>query len=557
MITNEDLLAWGKKLLEKANKIQLHEVNHTTKVVQILNNLMEKFNLSEITARTIKEIEFRSYVFKGVRPGQEEVKYYWLNYIIGNLYSYKRETYEESVRNIIENENLIGNKRNGLIEKYNAHDFYDSGEFKLVYPADKNQKLNILVPYSLNYYQVYFATQIIENLTKSKVSKISLWYFKHDLFFTNMYSEVNIAIDDKVDKHKDHPFITNDEFLSLKPVSIENWYEEIPEFQNYIEEVVQKDLASWPSCPTCGDKKELIDGRQEIGRELWFCEQCGHMIDRFGNCDSEKCETCEEAKSLIIYEDIEEEEEEECDYPECKTCGDSNDVSDPGGSYWWCSYCEHFIDLDGDCFSNECETCEKDPFIAENGPFYLFFDTETTGVPRDWKAPISNFDNWPRIIQLAWLVYDSAGNQILKNKFIIKPIGFEIPIEASNIHGITTQFAFENGVTIEEVLLKFEKHCEKSKYLIAHNINFDSKVTGSEYLRTLTRNPISKLEKICTMESSTNFCKISRHYGYKWPTLSELHVKLFGFDFEGAHDALADIEATAKCFWEMKKLELI
>jgi DNA polymerase III epsilon subunit-like protein len=552
LITNQDLIAWGKKLLEKAEKIQLHEVNHKTKVIQILDNLREKFNISENTEATIEKVEFRSYMFKGFWPGQEEVKYYWLNYILNNLYSYKSETYEESIRNIIENENLIHNKRSGLIEIYNSSDFYDTGEFKLAYPGDK-KNLNIFVPYSLSYYQVYFATQIIENLTKSKVNKISFWYFKHDPFFSNTWREVTIAIDDDVDKYKNHPYITKDKFLNLKPSSFENWYEEIPVFQNYIQDVIQEDLANWPECPICGEKNDLIDERQAIGRELWFCEPCGHMIDRFGNCDLDVCETCEKANLIIINEDT----EEEFDYPECKTCGDANDVSDPGGSYWWCSHCEHSIDQNGDCVSDECETCEKDPFIALNGPFYLFFDTETTGVPRDWKAPVTNFDNWPRIVQLAWLIYDSNGTQILKNEFIIKPSGFEIPIEASNVHGITTEFALENGVPIEEALLKFEKNCEKSKYLIAHNINFDSKVISSEYLRIFSRNPISKLEKMCTMESSTNYCKIPGNYGYKWPKLSELHVKLFGVDFEGAHDALADIEATAKCFWEMRKLKII
>jgi hypothetical protein len=59
------------------------------------------------------------------------------------------------------------------------------------------------------------------------------------------------------------------------------------------------------------------------------------------------------------------------------------------------------------------------------------------------------------------------------------------------------------------------------------------------------------------MEASTDFCKIQGYYGYKWPKLSELHIKLFGEDFDGAHDALADIEATARCFWEMRKLKLI
>jgi DNA polymerase III epsilon subunit-like protein len=196
-------------------------------------------------------------------------------------------------------------------------------------------------------------------------------------------------------------------------------------------------------------------------------------------------------------------------------------------------------------------------FNEDDGPYYLFFDTETTGVPDNYNAPITDFDNWPRIVQIAWLVYDREGNQILKNQFIIKPDDFEIPSAASNIHQITTEHALRYGESLEKVLLKFEKHCEKSKYLIAHNINFDAKVTGSEFLRILSRNPIPRLKQMCTMESSTNFCRLPGNYGYKWPTLSELHIKLFGVDFDGAHEALADIETTAKCFWEMRKLKLI
>jgi len=34
---------------------------------------------------------------------------------------------------------------------------------------------------------------------------------------------------------------------------------------------------------------------------------------------------------------------------------------------------------------------------------YLFFDTETTGLPKNWKAPIEDLNNWPRLVQLAWL----------------------------------------------------------------------------------------------------------------------------------------------------------
>ncbi len=93
--------------------------------------------------------------------------------------------------------------------------------------------------------------------------------------------------------------------------------------------------------------------------------------------------------------------------------------------------------------------------------------------------------------------------------------------------------------------------------MVAHNLNFDEKVVCSEFLRNRIENDFSKKSKLCTMQSSTDYCKIPGNYGYKWPTLSELHVKLFGVDFAGAHDASADINATEKCFWKMRELGLI
>lgn len=195
-------------------------------------------------------------------------------------------------------------------------------------------------------------------------------------------------------------------------------------------------------------------------------------------------------------------------------------------------------------------------FPAE--PYYLFFDTETTGLPNDYNASPNQLDNWPRIVQIAWLLHDFEGNEMSKNEFIITPDGFSIPRSASDIHGITTEYASEAGRNLKDVLLIFEEHCKKATYLIAHNISFDSKVLGSEFIRILSRNPVQNIPLLCTMKSSTQYCKIERRYGgLKWPTLSELHLKLFGHDFDKAHDALADIEATAKCFWKMRKLTLI
>lgn len=188
---------------------------------------------------------------------------------------------------------------------------------------------------------------------------------------------------------------------------------------------------------------------------------------------------------------------------------------------------------------------------------YLFFDTETTGLPRNWKAPVTDLDNWPRMIQVGWTLCDANGKRIEAADFIIQPDNFTIPKGASDVHGITTEKAMEEGVLLDTVLDQFNQLVNDADFIVAHNISFDEKIIGAEFLR---RNLVTDFEskpKLCTMKLSADYCNIPGPYGPKWPKLSELHIKLFGVDFEGAHDAFADIEATEKCFWEMKKIGLI
>jgi DNA polymerase III subunit epsilon len=185
---------------------------------------------------------------------------------------------------------------------------------------------------------------------------------------------------------------------------------------------------------------------------------------------------------------------------------------------------------------------------------YLFFDTETTGLPKNWRAPVTDLNNWPRLVQLAYLYYDINGNFISGGDFIIKPIGFTIPIDSSRIHGISTEKAIEKGEILLTVLQEFQALINKSEYLVAHNISFDEKIVGAEFLRNSMPDSFAIKKKICTMQGTTNFCKLDGPYGYKWPKLSELHYKLFRENFEEAHNAAVDIHATAKCFWELRKL---
>ena len=190
-------------------------------------------------------------------------------------------------------------------------------------------------------------------------------------------------------------------------------------------------------------------------------------------------------------------------------------------------------------------------------PVYLFFDTETTGLPRSWNAPVTALDNWPRLVQLAYMAYDSEGALLSSFDCLIKPEGFTIPAESARIHGITTERALKEGRELAGVLREFKALLDQARYLVAHNMSFDEKIMGAELLRNgLPDIPAAKC-RICTMHSTTEYCALPGPRGYKWPKLAELHQKLFGADFEGAHNASSDVAATAKCFWELKQLGVI
>lgn len=182
---------------------------------------------------------------------------------------------------------------------------------------------------------------------------------------------------------------------------------------------------------------------------------------------------------------------------------------------------------------------------------YIIFDTETTGLPRSYDAPMSADDNWPRLVQLAWQLHDAKGKLISNNNFIVKPEGFTIPYNAEKVHGISTDRAMKEGHDLVKVLEIFHEDVVKAKYLVGHNIGFDINVVGSEFLRKDVPMQLQQMKELDTKDISTEFCALPGGRGgkFKWPTLTELHKKLFGVGFEDAHDAAYDVAATAKCFF--------
>lgn len=192
---------------------------------------------------------------------------------------------------------------------------------------------------------------------------------------------------------------------------------------------------------------------------------------------------------------------------------------------------------------------------------YLFFDTETNGLPQ--------YGRWPRITQLAYKLTDELGNQIKTFNSVIAPRlnsrgtpEWTVPKEQFFIdNNISTERCIAEGVSLESALEQFNDDVLKYGpiYKIAHNLNFDKNVLVNEFRRErITDKHFRSMKEFCTMLSTVDYCRIPGKYGKsKWPRLVELHYILFASDFEGAHDAMFDVNAMEKCFFRLLDLQLI
>ena len=185
---------------------------------------------------------------------------------------------------------------------------------------------------------------------------------------------------------------------------------------------------------------------------------------------------------------------------------------------------------------------------------FLIFDTETTGLPKNYRAPITDVDNWPRAVQIAWQLHDMDGSLAEQKDFLIRPDGFNIPYESEQIHGISTDLAQAEGVSLEDVCVAFTEAIAKATFIVGQNIDFDINIMGCEFYRINLENELSSKSVLdtCT-EDTAQLCMLPGGRGgrYKLPTLTELHQHLFHQAFAEAHNATADVEATTRCFFEL------
>lgn len=189
----------------------------------------------------------------------------------------------------------------------------------------------------------------------------------------------------------------------------------------------------------------------------------------------------------------------------------------------------------------------------------LFIDTETSGLA-DFNLRARD-PAQPHIVQLAAVLANDNGSSFEEHNVIIKPDGWDIPKEASDVHGITNEIA-QIGITEKlaaEILVAMMR---KANLLVAHNLSFDKFIARIAMRRfdLITDEDDTwwkGLPTFCTMREMTNICQIPGKYAgkFKWPNLQEAHQHAFGKPFDGAHDAMADLLACKAIYFWLKELK--
>lgn len=180
---------------------------------------------------------------------------------------------------------------------------------------------------------------------------------------------------------------------------------------------------------------------------------------------------------------------------------------------------------------------------------FLLFDISTNGKPKNWKAHYTDTFSWPKLLHIAWLLYDKTGNLTEEAEFLINPMAMELDPDALKRAGLKEEQLEADSVDIKKVLSEFCTVVDKAMYIFAFNLQYSENVMLAELYRNNMDHKFMQAERFCLMRESTYFCKIMGRDGrYKWPSLTELHAKLFNVGYEGVGNAQKDIMAISRCF---------
>jgi DNA polymerase III epsilon subunit-like protein len=216
----------------------------------------------------------------------------------------------------------------------------------------------------------------------------------------------------------------------------------------------------------------------------------------------------------------------------------------------------------------------------------LIFDTETTGLPKTKLLTKEVLHLLPFIVQLSYVIFNTVTNRIevIQDHIINIPLDIQISPESTNIHGITKEITLSKGKALKDILFQFIEDYESCDLLVGHNLSFDVNMLKMETMRLIQTSLYFEklyleefLEKLimesnnnsnsnsnsnnskhyCTMKKTITYCNLKvidkkgKEY-IKFPKLSELHKKMFGYIPKNLHNSLHDVLVCLRCFYQIE-----
>tara|TARA_B110000208_G_C11642886_1_gene385129 strand:- start:222 stop:884 length:663 start_codon:yes stop_codon:yes gene_type:complete len=193
----------------------------------------------------------------------------------------------------------------------------------------------------------------------------------------------------------------------------------------------------------------------------------------------------------------------------------------------------------------------------------LVFDTETTGLPVGRNPSIRETKKWPHIVQLSCILFDTDTNEIIRSyDTVVKvPDNIKISEESISLHGISRDISNTRGLPVKDVLKEFNQMLIASDKVIGHNISFDKRVVMVESIRLYISQYFTidgaRKPEYCTMKNSVDICKIEKvgkdgDKYFKYPSLTELHDKLFQKTPKNVHNSMVDILVCLRCYCKLE-----